>query len=118
MGHSHRSGQIKDMEDPAAESLGSEYTVVAPDPDAVFYRPPTLDDLDALFALETASYPADEAATYDKLKMRIECAENCFLLAMRAEDGAIVGFTCGTQTAAAALTHDSMSTHDPEGGLL
>jgi len=51
-------------------SLRSEYTFVAPDTDTLFFRPPTLEDLDAIFSLEAASYPADEAATYEKLKVR------------------------------------------------
>ena len=106
------------MESDAPESLGSEYTVVAPDPDAIFFRPPCLDDLPALLALETASYPPDEAATREKLAMRIEDAADVFMVAMRPADSAIVGFVCGTCTAAAGLTHESMSTHDPEGQLL
>lgn len=52
------------------------------------------------------------------IQMRIEQAENAFFVAIRPDDGAIVGFTCGTQTASSVLTHESMSTHDPEGTLL
>ena len=59
------------MEEPETFPSGA-YTVVAPSPDAVIYRPACMEDLDAVFALEEASYPADEAATYEKLKMRIE----------------------------------------------
>ena len=53
-------------------------------------------------------------------QMRIEQAADVFLVAMRPDDpsGAVVGFVCGTRTAAPALTHASMSTHDPEGPLL
>ena len=91
---------------------------MAPDPDAIFFRPPCLEDLPALLALETASYPPDEAATREKLAMRIEDAADVFMVAMRPADSAIVGFVCGTCTAAAGLTHESMSTHDPEGQLL
>jgi hypothetical protein len=40
--------------------------------DSVFWRPPSLADLDAIHALESASYPEDEAATFEKLKFRIE----------------------------------------------
>ena len=58
-------------------SLSSDYTVVAPDADTLFFRPPTLEDLDAIFSLEAASYPADEAATYEKLKARDACTQHC-----------------------------------------
>ena len=50
-------------------SLTSEYTVIAADAETIFFRPPTLEDLDDIFALEVASYPSDEAATLDKLKV-------------------------------------------------
>ena len=56
-------------------SLTSDYTVVAPDTDSLFFRPPTLEDLDAIFTLEIASYPEDEAATREKLKAcKFSCA--------------------------------------------
>ncbi|PNW70672.1 hypothetical protein CHLRE_17g729750v5 [Chlamydomonas reinhardtii] len=77
--------------------------------------------LDRIHELEAASYPEDEAATYDKLKFRIENASNVFLVALSAEgDGEpkVVGFVCGTQTRASKLTHESMSTHDADGALL
>lgn len=34
----------------------------------VFFRPPSIEDLDALYAIESASYPPDEAATREKRK--------------------------------------------------
>lgn len=80
--------------------------------------------------MESASYPEDEAATYEKLKYRIEHASNVFMAALQPGSSAseaegtepqpdqLVGFVCGTQTSAGKLTHESMSTHDPEGSLL
>ena len=53
-------------------------------------------------------------------QMRIEQAENVFLVAIRPDQPSevIVGFVCGTQTSASTLTHASMSSHEPEGALL
>lgn len=102
----------------AEESLGAS---VQPLGSAVFFGPVQPEMLDRIHELEAASYPEDEAATYDKLKFRIENASNVFLVALSAEgDGEpkVVGFVCGTQTRASKLTHESMSTHDADGALL
>ncbi len=105
------------MQPPEHQSLVAEYRVLPHDAaESVYFRPPDMDALDACFALESSSYPADEAATRSKLEMRIRSAPNVFLLAMQQER--IVGFTCGTGTTSAKLTHESMSTHEPEGQLL
>ncbi|GAX80477.1 hypothetical protein CEUSTIGMA_g7916.t1 [Chlamydomonas eustigma] len=84
--------------------------------ETIYYRPPTLEDLDEIYALESCSYPEDEAATLEKLKLRIEEAPNVFLLALQGEK--IAGFTCGTCSTAPELTHASMSQHEPDGQLL
>ncbi|KAG2454440.1 hypothetical protein HYH02_001459 [Chlamydomonas schloesseri] len=103
----------------ADESLSSSVTTLGA---TVFFAPVQPEQLDRIHALEEASYPADEAATYEKLKFRIENASNVFLVALSAPEGAgepqVVGFVCGTQTRAPKLTHESMSTHDADGSLL
>ena len=69
------------------------------------------------FALEIASYPADEAATKEKLQMRMRDAGD-FFRAAYSEDGIPCGFICGTLTTATKLTDESMSSHEPEGATL
>ncbi|WIA41274.1 hypothetical protein OEZ86_004878 [Tetradesmus obliquus] len=93
---------------------------------SLFFRPPTLDDLDAIHDIEANSYPEDEAATYENLKFRIEQASGQFLVAIKAAsagDGSnssdqLVGYVCGTCSSASSLTHESMSSHEPGGSLL
>jgi arylalkylamine N-acetyltransferase len=77
-----------------------------------------------IYHVQVASYPPDEAATLEKLRMRIEQAPGQFLVALQlpqqteAGDGTIVGYACGTLSNDDCLTHESMSTHDPSGTLL
>jgi hypothetical protein len=94
----------------------------------IFFRPAELTDLDAVAALEEASYPADEAATRAKLELRLQQASNAFLVAIgpssteQQQDSEnelrIVGFVCGTCAHGDTLTHASMAQHEPEGRLL
>mmetsp|Transcript_2552 Transcript_2552/g.5685 ORF Transcript_2552/g.5685 Transcript_2552/m.5685 type:complete len:184 (-) Transcript_2552:144-695(-) len=98
----------------AYQSLNPESTGTS----LIYFRPPVIEDLDRVHSLEATSYPVDEAATYEKLKFRIESACNVFLLAIDSGSDQIIGFTCGTCTSAPTLTHESMSTHDPDGKLL
>eukprot|EP00798_Chlamydomonas_sp_ICE-L_P013717 gene13717-19612_t len=94
-----------------------------------YYRPVDMANLDRISALESASYPEDEKASYENLKFRIENASSVFLVAMQAtaaEEGdaasisneSIIGYVCGTYTSASTLTHHSMETHEPEGAVL
>ena len=80
-----------------------------------FARMP-LSSLDAAFAIEEASYPEDEAATREKLQLRIEQAGDYFFGA--SEGGELQGFVCGTLTKGDALTEESMSVHEPDGTTL
>lgn len=74
-------------------------------------------DLAAVTRLETDSYPADEAATPEKLQYRVAHAPHLFrVLEVVGVDGAaIVGFICGTSVAGERVTEASMSAHDPRG---
>ena len=81
-----------------------------------FFRPCRPADVARAAALEAASYPADEAASREALEFRQREAGAAFVVAEKA--GAVVGFVCGTQTHAGALTHDSMGTHEAGGHLL
>ena len=97
--------------------------------------PATQAEVDALFEMEVASYPADEAASRDGISMRIREAGEYFFVAHEAESSEggvaegtetktkttrrpIVGFVNGTKTSSSRLTHESMSTHDADGSLL
>jgi arylalkylamine N-acetyltransferase len=98
-------------------------------PPSLFFRPAQASDLQSIIDLETASYPADEAATPDRLEFRLENAGEYFLVAVAPPTNAnatssgvdalqVVGFVCSTLTAANSLTHESMATHEPQGSLL
>jgi len=67
--------------------------------------------------LELTSYPADEAATPEKLAQRAEHAGEYFLGLFGPKEE-LVGFVCGTTTAGDSLTEETMSTHDAAGTLL
>jgi ribosomal protein S18 acetylase RimI-like enzyme len=75
-------------------------------------------DIAVAFELECAGYPADEAATYDKLVYRQKHAPELFLGAYIPLDtndrGKLIGFVVGTQCRG-TLSHESMSDHDNQG---
>mmetsp|Transcript_13580 Transcript_13580/g.21751 ORF Transcript_13580/g.21751 Transcript_13580/m.21751 type:complete len:173 (+) Transcript_13580:61-579(+) len=76
--------------------------------------------VDAAFAIEEASYPADEAATHEKLQYRQKEAGEYFYgmyLNGSASPENLVGFVCGT-LALGELTEDSMSIHEKSGETL
>lgn len=69
------------------------------------------------------------AICHPKLMSACHAAREAFLVAMkqsspsngdndRSGHEAIVGYICGTLSAAGKLTHESMSRHDPEGDML
>jgi GNAT superfamily N-acetyltransferase len=72
--------------------------------------------------LEAAGYPADEAASPERLAYRQRHAGDFFWVAHdgTAADGVdgVVGFVCGTLSRADALTAETMGAHDPEGTTL
>mmetsp|Transcript_29421 Transcript_29421/g.53992 ORF Transcript_29421/g.53992 Transcript_29421/m.53992 type:complete len:163 (+) Transcript_29421:88-576(+) len=82
----------------------------------VSYRKVKPEDLNKVYELESNSYPPDEAATYEKLKFRIENASFVFLIAEL--DGDIIGFVNGTCSKSETLTHNSMSSHEVDGSTL
>lgn len=79
---------------------------------------PTSGDLDAMYALESASYPEDEAATREGMAFRLRVAAPCFLIARARDEEDIIGFVNGTRTMSAKLTHESMSAHEEQGKTL
>jgi GNAT superfamily N-acetyltransferase/uncharacterized protein YciI len=90
------------------------------------YRPPTERDIDRCYEIESASYPADEAASLKSLLYRQEHASAYFQLCTipktaGVDDGdrsssIIIGFVCGTRCD--DFTEDSMSSHNEDGRLL
>ena len=72
--------------------------------------------LPSALAIETASYPADEAASEEKLSLRIRQAQDYFWGAF--SESTLRGFVCGTLSSASELTDESMSTHEAEGTTL
>eukprot|EP00948_MAST-09A_sp_MAST-9A-sp1_P002389 g2389.t1 len=80
------------------------------------------------FAIESSSYPADEAASLGALKMRMEKAnehfEGLFLNQGQPNSnshwasGSLIGFVCGTCTNAEKLEEESMAEHHPNGRTL
>ena len=80
---------------------------------------PSEGDLQQLFTLETASYPEDEAASFEALRDRIIYANDYFLVYKpKGVNGPIVGFVNGTRSMDAEIVHESMSTHYPLGQSL
>jgi len=93
------------------------------EPETLFYRPATGDDLTVIAEIESNSYPPDEAASPEILRYRVENAGDYFLVGCSAGSGPggadeIVSYVCGTLIKGETLTHESMSTHDADGDTL
>lgn len=76
----------------------------------------TSTEVAACASLEAASYPADEAASPERLAWRQREVGQLFWGAFDA--AALVGFVCATLAEGKELTHESMSNHVPGGSLL
>jgi ribosomal protein S18 acetylase RimI-like enzyme len=62
------------------------------------------------------AYPADEAGSYEAFAYRQSVAPDLFLGAYDSSDQKrLIGFICSTLSESESLTHESMTTHDPEG---
>lgn len=68
--------------------------------------------------LEAASFPADEAATPDKIAARIAAAGEFFYTYRSTESNKLVGFVNGTCILTPKIHHESMSHHEPSGTTL
>eukprot|EP01105_Mastigella_eilhardi_P014777 TRINITY_DN3368_c0_g1_i1.p1 TRINITY_DN3368_c0_g1~~TRINITY_DN3368_c0_g1_i1.p1 ORF type:complete len:179 (+),score=47.06 TRINITY_DN3368_c0_g1_i1:51-587(+) len=87
--------------------------------------------LDCVYALEAASYPSNEAATREGMRMRLLRAAPFFRLLLLADlslpaaampagelPGGVAGFVNGTLVAEGGLRKESMHEHAPEGTTL
>ena len=74
-----------------------------------------MEDLDRIAELEALGYPADEAASKEKMEYRLANAADLFMVAVKASSDQIIGFTCATATDKEQLEEDTMSIHVPEG---
>ncbi|KDO30777.1 hypothetical protein SPRG_04678 [Saprolegnia parasitica CBS 223.65] len=81
------------------------------------FRPLTPAEAEAAHAIEAASYPADEAASLDQIRKRIQEAGDYFVGAYN-DAATLVGFVNGTLTAHRELEEETMSRHDPLGRYL
>ncbi|XP_043556113.1 uncharacterized N-acetyltransferase C9.02c-like isoform X2 [Chiloscyllium plagiosum] len=70
-------------------------------------------DVAAAWALETAGYPPEEAASLAKLQYRQREAGELFL--GHFVDDQLIGFVCGTRSLEDHLTEESMDVHEPTG---
>eukprot|EP01123_Difflugia_compressa_P003726 TRINITY_DN15024_c0_g1_i1.p1 TRINITY_DN15024_c0_g1~~TRINITY_DN15024_c0_g1_i1.p1 ORF type:complete len:182 (-),score=30.73 TRINITY_DN15024_c0_g1_i1:59-574(-) len=84
----------------------------------LYFSHPSIEDIDEIDALETASYPPDEAATRERLIYRCEKANQYFIIARKELNGPVIGFICGTVSVGDNLTHQSMFEHVPTGRTL
>ena len=93
------------------------------EPETLFYRPATPEDLDTITEIESNSYPPDEAASPENMRYRVENAGDYFLVGSSAGAGPggtdeIVSYVCGTLIKGQTLTHESMSKHEADGDVL
>ncbi|GAA5877760.1 hypothetical protein JCM3774_000747 [Rhodotorula dairenensis] len=86
-------------------------------------------DVERAFEIETAGFTEDEAASLESLKYRQQHAGDYFLGAYEQRvpsedpsaggrgrgDRLLIGYACSTLTRQPTLTHDAMSTHEPDG---
>lgn len=76
----------------------------------------TADEFESICKLEKESYPADEAASPEKLKYRLNTASSFFLGAF--QDSELIGYVTGTLSNSDVVTEESMSHHEPAGSTL
>ncbi|KAL0064542.1 hypothetical protein AAF712_008487 [Marasmius tenuissimus] len=84
--------------------------------EGIFFDLVSSADLEDAIAIETASYPEDEAATLPSFEYRQSHAGDLFLgcFLPNARDGRrIIGYICSTLANGETLTHESMSKHVP-----
>lgn len=68
--------------------------------------------------IEASAYPADEAGSYKTFVYRQSVAPNLFLGAYdqtKDNEKRLIGYICSTLSKSETLTHESMTTHDPDG---
>jgi len=91
----------------------------------ISYRSPSIatttttdpeDEIQECYAIETASYPSDEAATLDRLKYRQYHANDYFQCAYVDGGKEMIGFICSTRCN--EFKEESMATHVPNGPIL
>ncbi|MES1911614.1 MAG: hypothetical protein MHM6MM_004022 [Cercozoa sp. M6MM] len=75
-------------------------------------------ELEELYELEVASFPADEAASREGLEQRLTQAGEFFYVYRKEADGPIVGFINGTLSHGDRVTHEAMEGHDSNGSNL
>ena len=71
--------------------------------------------MDRVSELEALSYPADEAASKEKLKYRLANAADLFMVAVQASSDMVIGYTCATATDKEQLEAETMSFHVADG---
>lgn len=81
----------------------------------ISYRTPTAQEIPDCFAIESASYPPDEAATLEGLKFRQSNASDYFQCTIL-DGNEIIGFVCSTRCE--EFEEESMSTHVDTGPFL
>ncbi|CAE6487995.1 unnamed protein product [Rhizoctonia solani] len=87
-------------------------------PDELFFDLVRPEEIDEVYELEVAGYPADEAASRDALRYRQSVAPKYFLGAYLptcvTTPRSLIGFIVATLSPSPTLTHHSMETHEPE----
>lgn len=76
------------------------------------------EDLGRVLELESTSYPEDEAATEDRLILRINQASEFFHVLEDPSNGKIIAFINGTCTKDLKIVEESMAHHDQDGKTL
>ncbi|KAF0706915.1 hypothetical protein AaE_013884 [Aphanomyces astaci] len=84
----------------------------------IAYKPIAISEASAVHAIESASYPEDEAASLAQIKLRLDLAGAFFLGAYDSLNDQLVGFVNGTLAPRRDLEDETMSLHDPNGHFL
>jgi ribosomal protein S18 acetylase RimI-like enzyme len=108
------------------EFSNSQYFAVMAARTDVTFRQVRSTEVSAVYAIEIAGFPIDEAASIDSLTQRLTLAPQLFLGAYCTSSPSsetdptstttteeLIGYICSTLTPSSTLTHDSMSTHIP-----
>lgn len=78
----------------------------------------TVGDLCEVSALESSSFPSDEAASDETIRIRQQNAGKYFIVIKCQDSPEVIGFVNGTCIEGETITHESMTEHFPAGQTL
>lgn len=83
-----------------------------------YLRVARYDETEQIAIIEAASFPPDEKATLEGIRLRQEEAGDYFMVLQYNISDGVIGYVNATCTTDNVITHESMERHEPEGKTL